>query len=236
MAPIFPSLGDTEGIYQQILFFTIYIYVNEKVKAGLVKSVRERVYFTNAMKSMNPQTYPITLENVTELFLDEPIDDEDRHDFMSEFQNPFMSTNKSVKQLYKLNPAVMTPVLDALIKSKRIQRLVSERQGNFLDQLKRDFESHRFYGIQAKEIQQQFLDEIRRLKAKYLQTYEEQEAVIASEWVEAMEKEPQYIAKEQEYSNAIQQSKKGGKRYLTRKIKRKQKRKTKQYRNVRRHL
>lgn len=212
MAPIFLTIGDVDGLYRQFLDFILYMYVAEKVKPQLKKTIQGKAFFTNAMRTMNTSSYPKTLEELTELYLQEPITEQDRNEFLSSYILPFMSTGKSVKELYSINPERMTPVLDALIQSKRIQRLISENQGDILNSVKRQFEVNRFYGASPPK-KEEFLNEIQRLLVKYQKVYEDQEAVIASRWVEAMEKEPRFLASNTQYSNTVQESKKGGKRY-----------------------
>jgi hypothetical protein len=225
MAPIFLTIGDEDGLFRQFLDFTIYMYIDEKKKPQIKKTIKSKPFFTDVMKSMNTNTYPKTLEELTELYLHEPITSQDRSEFFG-YMLPFMSTGKSIKELYSVNPEIMTPVLDALIQSKRIQRLISANQGDILNALKRQFQQVKYYGIESPEKQQEFLNEIKRLIGKYGKMYEDQEAVIASRWVEAVEKEPKFLASNVQYSNTVHASKEGGRRYKrkTRKFGRKTRR------------
>jgi hypothetical protein len=226
MAPIFLTIGDVDGLFRQFLDFTIYMYIDEKKKPQIKKTIESKTFFTDAMRSMNINTYPKTLEELTELYLQEPITDQDRSEFLFSYMIPFMSTGKSVKELYSVNPEVMTPVLDALIQSKRIQRLISANQGDILNGIKRQFQQIKYYGIKTPEKQQEFLQDIDTVLSKYKKAYEDQEAVIASRWVEAVEKEPKFLASNVQYSDTVQSSKKGGSRYRrkTRKSRRKTRR------------
>lgn len=225
MAPIFLTIGDEDGLFRQFLDFTIYMYIDEKKKPQIKKTIESKTFFTDVMKSMNTNTYPKTLEELTELYLHEPITSQDRSEFFG-YMLPFMSTGKSVEELYSINPEVMTPVLDALIQSKRIQRLISANQGDILNALKKQFQQMRYYGIKSPEKQQAFLQDIDTVLAKYKKAYEDQEVVIASRWVEAVEKEPKFLASNVQYSGTVQSSKKGGSRYRrkTRKSRRKTRR------------
>ncbi len=188
---------DNEWIFKNILH-----YYTLELKPDKHEGIKENI-FKNLI-SRNPdfpwkEQFPESFEAAVDTYLQQPITDEERRKFMLHFGVPFMSTGKSVEALYKLNPEGMTPTLDELIKSKRIQSLIYEDQGNILVNILREMDPNHmgFYKVwttpETREIYKQ------RLKTKIAELramYKSQEETIAVTWVAALEAHQEFSAKE----------------------------------------
>ena len=175
----------------------LYLYkdgspIIEKYKQSVLKM------FTD----LNLEELPEHFIDLMDMYLNRAIDENERITFMDDFRVPFQSTEKSVQQLYTLNPEAMTPVLDELIKSKRIQTLVYREQGDILGQLVTHIKDNlgpmiRKVGDESKR--DAILDAIKAKRTEVNNMYEPQEAQIAIAWIAAQEREPKFAADETNY-------------------------------------
>ena len=126
-----------------------------------------------------------------------------------------MSTGKTVAELSRINPGAFSETLDALIRSKRIQRI----QQNLYSLRERPP-----LPLERDEPRTDLMRDVESLQAKYVKKYEEQEGEISAVWLKAIELEPRFVAKNNAYrltTIGIEGSK-GGYRRKTRRNKRSQ--------------
>lgn len=140
----------------------------------------------DSIDSITVENMPKTLEEIASNVLHASISEEDRLIFINMYSVPFMSTNKTLKTLYGLNPEVMKDIIDELIKSKRMQYMMNTPPKKFL------FETLvRTMGFQKnKELVYLFNNDLKKLTDIYKMMGEEQEKVISAIWVEKVMKQP----------------------------------------------
>jgi hypothetical protein len=190
----FPTIEDVEIIQDLIVDLATTIYAKPERKATLLKGIHTFPKYAHFNISYwTEATLPPTLTDLLTFYFSQPITEKDRMKFLNTYKLPFMGTGKPVKDLYTINPAVFKPVLDALIQSKRIQRIIS--QPNTLDTIHNMFQFRkRILQNSALEKFDADLNTIRRL---LLENYEDQEQVIATTFIEAQSKEPKFLAPEE---------------------------------------
>lgn len=182
----FHSIKNSTGLVQdQFTRLAIFIYGNDRMKSRIYGSLSnpENTAFRNtAFSKASKNSLPKTLDELYALYVNEPIKQKDREEFLPTFGIPFMSTGKTIYQLYSINPAAFSKTLDALITSKKIQKV----QANL-------FLLARQPPIPL-EKNEAFKADVRRLTELYREKYEDQEGIIAASWLEALEEEHDFKA------------------------------------------
>ena len=196
----FPTIGELDLLAELFKFLALYMYARHEFKPtmllALSKSTKyssfNRFYWTDA-------TIPSTVTQLIELYFKQPIVQQDRTEFLDIYMIPFMGTGKRLKNLYDINPVVFTPVLDALIHSKRIQRIIS--QPNTLTNISLDLENRpRLVREGALE---DYKTEAKTLQALLNTQYEEQEAIIGTLFLEAQDKEPRFLVSKEALNKKV---------------------------------
>lgn len=211
----FHSMKNEELLQDQFQYLVIYIYAKEPIKSNVFRSFSKPDYatfkgteFATALQS----DLPTSLEKLYELYLNEPISDADRSEFLEMFKVPFMSTGKTVAELSHLNPKAFEETLDALIRSKRIQRIMLNL---------RSIKTYIPAPLSRGEPKEALMRDVASLQSDYHKKYVEQEGVIAAAWVKAIEVEPEFVAKNNAYNLTRMgiEGSKGGNRRRTKKRK-----------------
>lgn len=192
----FPTIGKEEQITELFKILALYIYARDEKKPLILDMLSKatkyssfnRFYWTDA-------TIPSTVTGLVEFYFKQPIVDRDRTEFLAIYVSPFMVTEKRLQNLYEINPVVFTPVLDALIHSKRIQRIIS--QPNTLANISLDLKNR------PRVVREGALEDY-KTEAKTLQSllnthYEEQEAIIGTLFLEAQDKEPRFLVSKEAF-------------------------------------
>jgi hypothetical protein len=215
----FPTIGDELLFSELCVDLATTIYAKPEPQAKLLNHIHSAPKYNSLNTSYwTKETLPSTVQGVVELYFQQSITEKDRTEFLAIYKIPFMGTGKKLEDFYAINPAVFTPVLDALIQSKRIQRILS--QPNTLDAIRNMFQ---FRGrILRDHAMEDFTAEAAELKESLSQAYEEQEIVIANHFLQAQQFEPRFLASENAMkakitANAARRKRKtrrGGKRSL----------------------
>lgn len=218
----FPTIGELDLLADLFKFLALYMYARHEFKPRMLLTLSNstkyssfnRFYWTDA-------TIPSTVTQLIELYFKQPIVQQDRTEFLDIYMIPFMGTGKRLKNLYDINPVVFTPVLDALIHSKRIQRIIS--QPNILTNISLDLKN--MPSLVREGAVEDYETEANTLRSLLLVKYEEQEQVIANRFIQAQLNEPNFLAPEDVMKAKIaanaarrkRKSRRGGKRH-TRKV------------------
>jgi hypothetical protein len=208
------SLDENQNIFDNITmqyFHTVekiieslsmIIYFPEINAEGRLQGLKNTLQYPDAWhmpESVNKLTLeniPKSLDELANLYFTAKISEEDRERFILSYQSPFFGTDKSLKELYKINKGVMKDTLDQLIISKRIQRLMKQREPFIFN----GFITWQPIGPVKRKIPdlddrlKRMHEELSMIIKKYKSKYEEQEVVIATTWLIAVEKEPLFKA------------------------------------------
>jgi hypothetical protein len=171
---------DLEAIQWLIFFIMRSVYKQIPLDIETIASFAAFEKHQELVKSLTNENIPKTLDEIVRLLLDAKISDENIQDFVSVYQKPFMGTNKTLYRLYTINKDVFRETLVELIKSKRIQKIMS---GNVF--LRVTVTSHIF-----KERNEEIKSEIVRIQEEYTKKYSPQEIVIANAWIKARDADP----------------------------------------------
>jgi hypothetical protein len=135
----FPTIGQVETLRDLFTDLATAIYIHPERKEKLLNNLHQYPKYANFnIRYWTLTTLPTNFKHLILLYFKQPITETDRTEFLDIYMNPFMGTGKQLKELYTTNPALFLPVLDALILSKRIQRIIS--QPNILYAIEHTFE------------------------------------------------------------------------------------------------
>lgn len=218
----FPTIGDAETLQDLIIDLATAIYTKPERKNNTLTFFHGFPKYSNfTISYWTEATLPPTLNDLLNFYFSQPITEKDRIEFLNMYEVPFMGTGKRLKDLYTINPAVFTPVLDALIQSKRIQRIIV--QPNTLYAITNAFKLRR-KGLRENALEE-FEVESSILRELLLKKYAQQELEIANLFIAAQAQESKFLASEESMkakiaANATRRKRKshrGGKR-STRKV------------------
>lgn len=219
----FPTIGKEDQLSELFKDLALYIYARDEKKPLILGMLSKATKYSSFNRFYwTAETIPSSVTNLVEFYLEQPILDQDRTEFLDIYMNPFMATGKRLKNLHDINPAVFTPVLDALIYSKRIQRIIS--QPNTLANISLDLKSRPPKVIREGTVED-YETEATTLRSLLIVKYEEQEAIIGTLFLEAQDKEPRFIVSKEALNKKVaansarrkRKSRRGGKR-STRKV------------------
>jgi hypothetical protein len=192
------TIQHPDTINRIIVTFCKIIYFPEifaEIDLTLLKkiSVYPEWHMPPSVNNLTLENIPKSLDEIANLYFTAKISEDDREIFISAYQVPFYRTEKTLKELYYLNKNIMKDTLDQLIISKRIQRLMNVQRETFIFE---DFINWKPMGSVRNKIpdiderMKKIEGDLSIIIKKYKSKYEEQEGVIASTWVTAVEKEP----------------------------------------------
>jgi hypothetical protein len=214
----FPTIGHADLLSDLFVELASVVYAKPEMKDRLLKDlIRYPIFTSFNVGYWTVETVPSTLKALVELYFAQPITEKDRTEFMNIYQVPFIGTGKRLKDLYAINPAIFTPVLDALIQSKRIQRIIV--QPYTLEKI--EFKLQLRKKILRDTALEEYAADSAALKIFLHEKYEQQEVEIAVKTIEAQEKENKLYATEESMKAKIaanagvrrkRKSRRGGKR------------------------
>jgi hypothetical protein len=177
---------------------SMIIYFPEINADGRLQGLKNTLQYPDAwhmpesVTKLTLENIPKSLDELANLYFTAKISEKDRESFISAYRVPFFNTQKELRELYKINKEVMKDTLDQLIISKRIQRLIKEREPFIFN----GFITWQPIGSVRRKIPdldgrlKRMQEELSMIIKKYKSKYEMQEVVIATTWVTAVEKEP----------------------------------------------
>jgi len=153
---------------------------------------RIRTQIVNDLRRTPPETFTGILDAFVA-----SADTENPEVYMTEYSYPLYGTKLSIRELYRINHRAMEPVLRLLMKSKKVQHLQDSPPETGTYNIKTVLKGvvDTFRGC----------DETKRTEYRreidtylppelYKKLYEELEGQIAIAWLEAVEKEPRFLA------------------------------------------
>lgn len=185
--PYFDTFDTSNNLDDQFVFLTRYAYITpERSKNSTYKSITKNLAsFKNSnFVTTSPDKFPTSLNDIFEMYMNQPITDRDKNYYLTRYSLPFMSTGLSLKNLVEINSDAIDETLNKLMKSKKIQHI-----NNILSRLCSDLRMKNLCkdGSELKKA----IDE---QKAKYKALYNATEEEIAISWITAVEKEPKFLA------------------------------------------
>lgn len=199
--PLFNTFGGKgETVGQQFLVLIQYAYIgylpqfqNDESKLHRIKNdifnditVRNPLFEHSDFRTYTKDELPSSLDRIYELYLADPITDKYRDDYLDRYTVPFFKTEKTLKQLYEINPEVMNETLQLLMLSKKLQYI----RFNILDDLCYKDEPH--FRVQQICKTEQFKTDLAIAREKYINMLGHVEGQIAIKWIDAVEKEPRF--------------------------------------------
>lgn len=194
----FKGMNEDE-VYTQFAVLTRYVYTtNNKVKTGIFISITsgKLLEFKDTLfsKMTSRDEFPKSLSEIYELYMNDPITDNDRKIFLNRYQLPYQSTGRSIKSLYNNNSLIMKPQLDLHIQNKKIQYIL-QNLTYICDSIHLKFEN-------LCNISDKLKEDIATLKKKYSTELKNSEEEIAAKWVNIVERKPEFKALESEFNKS----------------------------------
>jgi hypothetical protein len=191
----FDDGGDNVNI--QFISLAIYAYTHliaqmasnenkiKKSRTAQFKTITEKSF---AFKNSNFRTYtqddlPKNLDEIYELYLAQPITEEDKKNYLLTYILPLYKTGLTIQELDKINPDAMERPLHLLMLSKKIQYINLN--------IRTICTNPAFNTICKNKV---FIDDLKEAKKKYQTLYDDIETQIAESWVDAISKEPRFMA------------------------------------------
>jgi len=190
----FPTIGDELLFAELCTALATAIYAKPEIQVKILNQINTlSIYKSFNNTYWNEKTLPSTFQEVVHLYFQQPITEKDQKEFLYSYKIPFMGTGKPLIDLYNINPDAFRPVLDALIRSKRIQRIIS--QPNTLHNINLALE------FRKKALRESALEDFKSeatfLTETLIKAYNDQEVVIANEFLNAQKLEPRFLASEE---------------------------------------
>jgi len=190
----FPSIGQVETLRDLFTDLATAIYILPERKEKSLNTLHKYPKYANFnIKYWTVDTLPATFKGLIPLYFKQPITEKDQTEFLDTYMIPFMGTGKPLIDLYNINPVVFRPVLDALIRSKRIQRIISQPKTLHIINDELEFRK----GALRESALEDFQAEAKLLTKTLINAYNDQEVVIANEFLKAQELEPRFLASEE---------------------------------------
>lgn len=188
--PLFAPFG-TEALFHQFDLLILHAYVNtipklavnEKKLAAVRKQQFNQLQKNSNFKSYEQKDLPKNLDEIFELYMAQPITEEDKTKYLSTYRVPLYKTGQTINELDKINPGAMAETLNLLMISKKLQYVLQSLRSICINiRFKIICENDEFKKDRAAAIE------------KYSKILEEVETDIAVSWAAAIEIEDRFKA------------------------------------------